>query len=42
MPLEENRLDEAHELLTGIHCWFTEGFDMVDLAEAWSLLEKLQ
>jgi len=32
------RCAEARELLAGIHGWFTEGFDTVDLAEAKALL----
>jgi hypothetical protein len=25
---------EARELLTSVYCWFTEGFDTLDLKEA--------
>ena len=32
---------EAHDLLTPIYDWFTEGFDRLDLKEAKALLEKL-
>jgi predicted ATPase len=32
--------DEARELLAGVHGWFTEGFDTVDLVEARTLLEQ--
>jgi predicted ATPase len=32
---------EAHEFLTSIYGWFTEGFDTADLQEAQVLLEKL-
>jgi predicted ATPase len=32
---------EAHELLTPIYSWFTEGFDTPDLREAKALLDAL-
>ena len=32
---------EAHELLTPVYGWFTEGFDTADLQEAKALLEAL-
>ena len=32
---------EARDLLASIHGWFTEGFDMLDLQEAKSLLDAL-
>jgi len=32
---------EAHELLTPIYGWFTEGFDTADLQEAKALLNEL-
>jgi predicted ATPase len=32
---------EAHELLTSIYDWFTEGFDTADLQEARALLDDL-
>ena len=32
---------EAHELLSEIYGWFTEGFDTKDLQEAKALLEEL-
>ena len=32
---------EAHELLSEIYGWFTEGFDTKDLQEAQALLEEL-
>ena len=35
------RLDEAHELLSEVYNWFTEGFDTKDLQEAKALLEAL-
>jgi predicted ATPase len=33
---------EAHELLSGVYDWFTEGFDTKDLQEAKALLTQLQ
>jgi predicted ATPase len=36
----QGRRDEARELLTGIHGWFTEGFDTPDLVEAKGLLDE--
>ncbi len=33
------RLDEAHQMLSAIYNWFTEGFDTKDLQEAKALLE---
>jgi predicted ATPase len=33
---------EAHELLSEIYDWFTEGFDTADLQEARALLQELQ
>ena len=38
---DQNRRDEARELLAPIFGWFTEGFDMPDLIEAKALLEEL-
>ena len=35
------RLDEAHNMLSEIYTWFTEGFDTKDLQEAKALLEDL-
>jgi predicted ATPase len=35
------RLDEAHEMLSEIYGWFTEGFDTKDLQEAKALLDEL-
>jgi tetratricopeptide (TPR) repeat protein len=37
----QDRHDEAHELLSDIYGWFTEGFDTVDLIEAKALLDEL-
>ncbi len=36
------KLDEAHNMLSEVYTWFTEGFDTKDLQEAKALLEKLQ
>jgi predicted ATPase len=38
---QQGKQDEAHELLTPIYGWFTEGFDTADLQEAKALLEVL-
>ena len=35
------RLDEAHQMLSEIYNWFTEGFDTKDLQEAKMLLDEL-
>jgi predicted ATPase len=35
------KLDEAHQMLSEIYTWFTEGFDTKDLQEAKELLEEL-
>jgi predicted ATPase len=32
---------EAHDLLTPVYGWFTEGFDTADVKEAKALLEEL-
>jgi len=32
---------EAHQILTEIYDWFTEGFDTPDLREAKALLDEL-
>jgi predicted ATPase len=37
----QGRRAEAHDLLTPIYGWFTEGFDTADLQEARALLEEL-
>jgi hypothetical protein len=34
-------LDEAHQMLSEVYNWFTEGFDTKDLQEAKALLEEL-
>ena len=40
--LDTNRRDEARTMLAGIYGWFTEGFDLPDMKEAKTLLEKLE
>ena len=39
---QQGKQAEAHELLSNIYNWFTEGFDTKDLQEAKSLLEELE
>jgi len=39
---QQGKKEEAHELLSGLYGWFTEGFDTKDLQEAKALLEELQ
>ena len=38
----QNKQVEAHQLLSDIYNWFTEGFDTKDLKEAKALLEGLE
>ncbi|MBI3798633.1 MAG: hypothetical protein HY268_16920 [Deltaproteobacteria bacterium] len=38
---QQGKQKEAHELLSEIYHWFTEGFDTKDLQEAKTLLEEL-
>jgi predicted ATPase len=38
---QQGKTTEAHELLSEIHDWFTEGFDTKDLQEAKALLAEL-
>ena len=35
------KLNEAHQMLSEVYNWFTEGFDTKDLQEAKALLESL-
>jgi predicted ATPase len=35
------KFNKAHQMLSEIYGWFTEGFDTVDLQEAKTLLEDL-
>jgi predicted ATPase len=37
----QGKTTEAHELLTPVYNWFTEGFDTVDLKDAKALLAEL-
>jgi len=38
---QQGKKDEAHQLLSEIYGWFTEGFDTKDLQEAKALLDEL-
>ena len=38
---QQGKTKEAHEMLSEIYGWFTEGFDTKDLQEAKALLEEL-
>ena len=38
---QQGKRDGARELLAPVYGWFTEGFDIVDLQEAKTLLEEL-
>ncbi|MBI3304005.1 MAG: hypothetical protein HYZ72_18215 [Deltaproteobacteria bacterium] len=38
---QQGKKAEAHELLSEIYNWFTEGFDTKDLQEAKALLDEL-
>lgn len=38
---EQGKRDEAREILAPIYCWFTEGFDTLDLKQAKALLDEL-
>jgi predicted ATPase len=38
---QQGKWKEAHQLLSEIYNWFTEGFDTKDLQEAKALLEEL-
>jgi predicted ATPase len=38
---DQDKRDEARELLAPVYGWFTEGFDTLDLKEAKALLDKL-
>jgi predicted ATPase len=39
--LQDNRFDDARELLSPVYDWFTEGFDTADLRDAKALLDQL-
>jgi hypothetical protein len=38
---QQGKWKEAHELLSEIYGWFTEGFDTADLKDAQALLDEL-
>ena len=38
---QQGKRDEAHQMLSEIYNWFTEGFDTKDLQEAKALLQEL-
>ena len=38
---EQNKAQQARELLAPVYGWFTEGFDTRDLKEAKALLDEL-
>jgi class 3 adenylate cyclase/predicted ATPase len=38
---DQGKRDEARDLLAPVYCWFTEGFDTLDLKEAKALLDAL-
>jgi DNA-binding winged helix-turn-helix (wHTH) protein/predicted ATPase len=38
---QQGKKDEAHQMLSGVYGWFTEGFDTKDLQEARALLAEL-
>jgi predicted ATPase len=38
---QQDKKEEAHQMLSEIYGWFTEGFDTRDLQEAKALLEEL-
>ena len=39
---DQEKREEARELLAPIYGWFTEGFDTLDLREAKALLTELE
>lgn len=41
MLREQKRQAEARDLLVPIHCWFSEGFDVLELCRSKALLERL-
>jgi predicted ATPase len=38
---DQDKRDEARELLAPVYGWFSEGFDTLDLREAKGLLDEL-
>jgi len=39
---DQDKLQQARDLLGPVYDWFTEGFDTLDLKEAKALLDELQ
>ena len=39
---QQDKQAQAHQILSEIYIWFTEGFDTKDLQEAKALLEELR
>jgi predicted ATPase len=39
---DQDKRDEARDLLAPVYGWFTEGFDTLDLKETKALLEELE
>ena len=39
---DQGKSQQARELITQVHGWFTEGFDTLDLKEAKVLLDELR
>jgi adenylate cyclase len=38
----QGKRDEAHQMLSDIYNWFTDGFEFADLKEAKALLDELR
>ena len=38
---QQGKRHEAHDLLSEVYAWFTEGFDTADLQDAKALLDTL-
>ena len=38
---QQGKMEQAHQLLSEIYGWFTEGFATTDLQEAQALLDEL-
>jgi hypothetical protein len=39
---DQEKVEQARDLLAPVYGWFTDGFDTVDLKEAKTLLHELQ
>ena len=39
---QQGKKNEAHQMLSAVYNWFTEGFDTKDLRDAKALLEELR